>query len=225
MTKRKGFTLAEVLITLTIIGVIAALTIPNLIQNHEKKQTITKLQKAISVWNNVYSMSLRELGEPSDAEVIASSAEDLYNKYYAPYLKGKTCKTYQKCKYLSSTPFTYISRKTWGFMIVVDPANIGIITDDGMFYVYQAKGGGDRANLLEDQGLLVDINGSKKPNRLGRDIFFFKPNKNNGFWPECSTSNYEEIQDNCSKNKAGGQCCAEKIRRDGWQIKDDYPWD
>ena len=43
--KRSGFTLAEVLITLGIIGVVAALTIPNLIAGYEKQVTISKLQK------------------------------------------------------------------------------------------------------------------------------------------------------------------------------------
>lgn len=43
---RKGFTLAEVLITLSILGVVAAITIPNIIQQYQKRLTITKLQKA-----------------------------------------------------------------------------------------------------------------------------------------------------------------------------------
>ena len=43
--RRAAFTLAEVLITLGIIGVVAALTIPTLIANYKKKQAISKLQK------------------------------------------------------------------------------------------------------------------------------------------------------------------------------------
>ena len=42
----KGFTLAEVLITLGIIGVVAALTLPSLITNYQKKQIVAQLKKA-----------------------------------------------------------------------------------------------------------------------------------------------------------------------------------
>ena len=46
-----AFTLAEVLITLGIIGIVAAMTIPNLITKHQQKVTVTKLEKAISYIN------------------------------------------------------------------------------------------------------------------------------------------------------------------------------
>lgn len=41
--KKLGFTLAEVLITLGVIGVVSAITIPTLITNHQKRQTVVKL--------------------------------------------------------------------------------------------------------------------------------------------------------------------------------------
>ena len=50
---RKGFTLAEVLITLGIIGVVAAITLPTLIQNYQKHVFVTRLQKAISTTQNM----------------------------------------------------------------------------------------------------------------------------------------------------------------------------
>ena len=46
MTKRFGFTLAEVLITLGIIGVVAAMTIPTLIHNYKAKEMRTRLLRA-----------------------------------------------------------------------------------------------------------------------------------------------------------------------------------
>ena len=60
-----GFTLAEVLITLGIIGIVATLTIPSLINNYQKKQTVTKLQKAISVLNQAYKLAYDDVGEPT----------------------------------------------------------------------------------------------------------------------------------------------------------------
>ena len=45
--KNKAFTLAEVLVTLGIVGVIAAMTIPMLITNYQKRLTLTRLKKLI----------------------------------------------------------------------------------------------------------------------------------------------------------------------------------
>ncbi len=55
--KRFGFTLAEVLITLGIIGVVAAMTIPNLVAHNQQKQTVVKLQMAISVMIQAYRLA------------------------------------------------------------------------------------------------------------------------------------------------------------------------
>ncbi len=46
--KKKGFTLAEILITLGIIGIVAAMTIPTLISNYKKKEYSTKIKKFIA---------------------------------------------------------------------------------------------------------------------------------------------------------------------------------
>jgi len=50
-TKAKGFTLAEVLITLGIIGVVAAITIPGLVNHYQKKETANKLKKVYAELN------------------------------------------------------------------------------------------------------------------------------------------------------------------------------
>ena len=53
MKKLNAFTLAEVLITLGIIGVVAAMTLPTLIQNHQKQVYATQLKKSINVFENM----------------------------------------------------------------------------------------------------------------------------------------------------------------------------
>ena len=55
-----AFTLAEVLITLGIIGVVAAMTMPVLIQNHQEKVTVTRLKKAYSILSQAYMSSSAE---------------------------------------------------------------------------------------------------------------------------------------------------------------------
>ena len=59
--KKIGFTLAEVLITLGIIGIVAAMTIPTLIAEQQKKQTVAKLQRALGIMNQAYRLAYDEV--------------------------------------------------------------------------------------------------------------------------------------------------------------------
>ena len=59
-----GFTLAEVLITLGIIGVVSAITIPNLMENVRNRDLQVQLKKTYSEWNQI-SMSFMEEHEQS----------------------------------------------------------------------------------------------------------------------------------------------------------------
>ena len=61
--KKHGFTLAEILISLLILGVIASLTIPSLIQNTQKKEEVVKIKKGLSVLNQAVAMDKALSGE------------------------------------------------------------------------------------------------------------------------------------------------------------------
>ena len=61
--KNRGFTLAEVLITLAIIGVVAALTIPSVIVNTQQQEFKTGLKKAVSVLNEAIQTNIAMDGE------------------------------------------------------------------------------------------------------------------------------------------------------------------
>ncbi len=63
---KKGFTLAEVLITLGIIGVVAALTLPSLVAKYKEKQYVTALKKAVSILDNAYRLAIFENGGDND---------------------------------------------------------------------------------------------------------------------------------------------------------------
>jgi prepilin-type N-terminal cleavage/methylation domain-containing protein len=60
--QKPAFTLAEVLITLAIIGVVAALTIPTVVRNYQKQETITRLKKAYSALANTTNLAMAEYG-------------------------------------------------------------------------------------------------------------------------------------------------------------------
>ena len=66
LKKKAAFTLAEVLITLGIIGIVAAMTLPTLIANYQKKVVETRLIAFYSKINQAYRMSYAENGDTVD---------------------------------------------------------------------------------------------------------------------------------------------------------------
>ena len=61
--KKQAFTLAEVLITLMIIGIVAALTIPSVISNYQQQEFKIGLKKAVSVLNEAIQINIAQDGE------------------------------------------------------------------------------------------------------------------------------------------------------------------
>ena len=142
MKLKFGFTLAEVLITLGIIGIVAAITIPNLITNYQKHVTVTKLQRAISVLNQAYKLSFDEVGEPSVSESKAMGAEEYFRQYWAPYLKTSLlCKTYKDCGYKSVAPFKSINGTSISTIVVSLNERATFYTHDGFLYIIFTAGG------------------------------------------------------------------------------------
>lgn len=223
--KKVGFTLAEVLITLGIIGVVAAMTIPTLITNHQKKQTATKLVKAISTLNQLIRLSENENGEFSTWEKLKDQ-EEFINKYIRPYTKiMKTCNPIQNCGYKTGTLWKYMNNSI-GFYS--DP-NYGGRTPflgiDGIIYTF----GYINTDLGEISGdnniiIIIDINGKDNPNQFGKDIFFFlRDEVSNSIIPYGAELGHETIKQDCSKTGRGLYCSA-WIRENGWAIPVDYPF-
>ena len=81
--KTKGFTLAEVLITLGIIGVVAAMTIPTLIANAQKHSAVTGLIEADSIINQAIRSSMYDTDESGAGELDTSlSIQEFAEKYF-----------------------------------------------------------------------------------------------------------------------------------------------
>ena len=108
-----AFTLAEVLITLGIIGVVAAMTIPTLITKYQEKQIVSRLTKVYSTLSQAYQMSQAEYGQLStwglkntvtgevndeDKPIYDHSANKLIVSRLKKYLKvAKTCEAGKVC--------------------------------------------------------------------------------------------------------------------------------
>ena len=150
-TKRKhtAFTLAETLVTLTIIGVIAAITIPNLISKYQKHTYVVGLKKAYSVLTNAFTMAVNE----GDVTFKVGETEDDIKATIQRYLKiVKTCGTnnLSDCGVNNYPGYGSI----W--------ASTSYITEDGIIYTSTST------------GIFADVNGPKGPNKAGRDIFYFE---------------------------------------------------
>ena len=88
----KGFTLSEVLITLGIIGVVAAITLSSLIQKHKKLETTARLKKFYSIMGQAITLSENEYGALNDLlepNANKNKVEDWFNKYLSKYLESE----------------------------------------------------------------------------------------------------------------------------------------
>lgn len=235
METKTGFTLAEVLITLAIIEIVAALTIPSVVQNYQKHQTVTKLKKVYSALSNTTNLAVADNGPIANWEVIGGveGSRKFIDTYMLPYLKvGKDCKG--KMTGDCAFEYTYLNSDEKHFF-----GNdwMRFFLNDGTFIMVAAD------NYVRDglntrlAYIWVDINGVKPPNKMGKDIFYYTyyvfvqnaSNSLNGTFKAVGVNNTrqnlvsENIGGACNKNQ-NGVCCAALIMRDGWEIKDDYPW-
>ncbi|MFA6989692.1 MAG: type II secretion system protein, partial [Candidatus Gastranaerophilaceae bacterium] len=74
---KDGFTLAEVLITLAIIGVVAAMSIPGLINSTNKMENVVALKKAFSTLSSAYHMLATDNGDITGALQGVTTSDDL----------------------------------------------------------------------------------------------------------------------------------------------------
>lgn len=162
---KSGFTLAEVLITLGIIGVVAAMTIPVLIQKHQEKVTITKVKKIYSVFSNAYEMSKIENGDYSEWGTQDEDAQStIFADKIVPYLKTNKICGHESKGCFPNILYNYVSNKGW-FNIETAKGTYKFIMTDGTLIALEERS--------EFGKVFVDVNGFKGPNILGKDLFAF----------------------------------------------------
>lgn len=185
---KKGFTLSEVLITLVIIGVVAAMTIPTLNNNTREMELKSKAIKTYSMLTQAMGMaSLR--GYAPVHKVVEGDTNNLiqwYDKYLDPNLV-----TLKKCSDASAAGWDSLGGCWSGVTakglnnLPVNNANnngigtgiIQVVLNDGTFLNIDSYSSLDMNKLFgyetNKPGIVVffDVNGSKGPNKLGKDIY------------------------------------------------------
>lgn len=176
---KKAFTLAEVLIVLGIIGVIAEMTIPTLISGVQNQTTVTSLKKAYSIMSQAYTMAVQENGRPDTWGLTADFAGSVaLLKNIAPQLRtSKICEGTPGC-----FPTGYYKYPSGANNLEIDPSTAygKLSLNDGTLLLFESFGTNcdlkkGNTNALQHVcgGIYVDINGFKKPNQYGVDWFNF----------------------------------------------------
>jgi len=228
-----AFTLAEVLITLAIIGIVAALTIPNLIVSYEKKATATRVKKSFAELNQVIKLSEVENGPFNtwDFGTTGSTANTrrFMQEYILPYISGITeCsegRNFDCGMPVGGVGINYKLNNGTGLSILTDP-------DLRILYILISANinKGENALLGRDAFYFEALNGTILPvgwqDGISRDVIL-----NDGYiksdTPDrtynyaCRKEQREPIDGIVDLNRHG---CTVLLYLDGWEFKDDYPW-
>lgn len=170
-----AFTLAETLIVMGIIGVVAALTIPNLNSSTADKEKVAKVMKAYSDISDAIGRAEAVYGPVNDWVQLASNDVDMFNRMderITEFMKiSKTCGTNKNQGCIGKNFYDKTSNYVPIFSLIAgDSADLGykVILADGMSLSISAVYG------TGDWLFLFDIDGPNKgPSMLGKDIFSF----------------------------------------------------
>ena len=243
--KNGGFTLAEVLITLGIIGVVAAMTIPTLIKNYQKTVWVNQLKKSVSTLEQGFQKMLADEGVDSfkDTELgllckslpyYASGDDDgeltehtnILKKYFK-IINANDKTTEGDNKTFGSEYNGTAYKLLYGEREYSGDGAIKLYMNDGTVFGFRLFF--DNANY---RYIDIDVNGDeKKPNQWGRDSFKFILTDNMRLIP-VGSKNYDKMFENngnkywknsdyyCSVNGnySSGDGCAARIIENGWKM-------
>lgn len=222
---RKGFTLAETLITLGIIGIVATLTLPTIMSKYREQVTISKVKKFYSTMQQAHLRSIADNGDVDSWDWVAEGGESnneillsWFNKYWAPYLNN----------------IRIIDRKVLKDNDLID-GGITFILGDGSV----ANMGGFSGNYLHVSLYTNYKTFMNESATAGKDSFLFGFAANLSSKDKCLTRfdayacdrNDEEFL----KNNSWGGCypkqttnghpyCTRLLQMHNWQVPKDYPY-
>ncbi|MEE3349950.1 MAG: type II secretion system protein, partial [Candidatus Gastranaerophilaceae bacterium] len=217
--KKAAFTLAEVLITLGIIGVVAALTLPTLISNYQKNQWVTGLKATVSILQN----GIKQMMAHESAENLAHT-EYLKSKCNGQHVLNDSQR--QKCDEIFSSYFKIINVQ---HIASGDSCNIKTNAFDEAgngrdcrkyegYSIYNLVNGttigfSSVGNAGDDMiKFYVDVNGVQRgPNILGRDVQMLV------------VSRYGNVTGYCPRNQGDTSCDSHSIADYNNKLRDMGP--
>ena len=222
--RRFAFTLAEVLVTLGIIGVVAVLTVPNVISSYQKKVYVAQLQKVYNQISNAVALLMvdEEVDNLNDSSLYCSRNEDdeicyeklknFFNKYFKlskdcgiddsrlDCLADKYKVSWNEEEFFYANPF-------WWYCVILNSGASLCLSNPNENLPLSIK---------------VDINAKKKPNTFGRDAFSFDMNYvgdiAESFDPTAEGKEMHNPERCQEKNNGYSLGCFTKIINDGWKM-------
>ena len=232
-TQLRAFTLEEVLITIGIVGIVAALTLPILNAKIQKDITVEKLKQTYSILHQAIKLSESENGDLG-SWIFKTSGDRFYETYLEKYLKIS-----KKNIDISNVKYKQLNGNTmsgWG-LYFSKVARISLTNGVNLYFFNSSQRSGDNTAF---EFIYADTNGLKKPNQLGKDLFYYTIDAQYGLsaYGIGKSGNKETLYEtkparkillgdgnsnSCNKTKSGAYCLL-LIMVDDWKIKSDYPW-
>ncbi len=175
---KAAFTLAEVLITLAIIGVVAALTIPTLLNNYNDKVLETRYKKAVNIMTNGFKlmMSNEQVFDVKDLAIMQCSDIDCYLDEYK--------KVFKIVRDNSSPDII----QTFGEEYTINNQKISFAGNEKYAPIFQTADGISYMGMPQSSEInfYADLNGRSEPNTFGKDMFMFSLSGNGLLTDETS---------------------------------------
>jgi len=199
-----AFTLAEVLITLVIVGVVAALTISPLVNTYVESSTVSKVKKGISILGQAKKLAETQNG-PIDSwnysEGTSEEASAQFWNFLKPHISvARECASTQNCYETGNV--NYLNGNEYNYNYSTSNIYYKFVLADGSVMMI-AKHGTGKCNSQSHPVpnvcavIVYDVNGSKGPNTMGIDIFHYLMNID-GVYPHTGND--------CRKSSSGFGC-------------------
>lgn len=244
MNKQKAFTLSEVLITLTILGIIAAVIIPSIHRSFQDRIQITGMKRAYSILENAFQIAFANEGNIytwnwpdglSNTTKNSNYLAEVMTRYIstAKYCGSASgCFPNRKAYFISGNPHPFYKalNGTVGQYNTWTEANRHgkILLKNGMAMSFGLGSWSLNVEDRYDYGLghiMVDINGENGPNRYGYDVFVFTFNENGiktsgkNLNYQCNYSHKDDLNYSCNKDSIGCSCSIWVLRHNNMDYK------
>ena len=232
MQKLKGFTLAEIIITMGIVGVIAALTVPDLLSDYQNKAMAVKIRKSVNDFESALDQYITAEGKQRFSQTTVITSKNLDSFVKENFRVIKTCDGTNACKRDCATGDEACAKEVETCKEQVAAA--GCFASENYMSIDGEKSEKfqcpEKSYILADSSAIcispaymgtkyvitniwIDINGPAEPNIGGRDMFGFyygniiakKDTVSGGDAPKCKTDNT-------------GIGCIAKLQQNNWKM-------
>ncbi len=239
---KSAFTMAEVLITLGIIGIVASMTIPMLISGYKKSVVVSSLQKNLSLFSQAVQLAEAKHGFTDEwltcnEDSSIECTEEFFNNYLLPELKVIKVCTPEESEICWTSPKSLSGQS--GYLAGKESTHVRALLSNGSSIFMWA---GSQNTQRSHWQIWIDIDGPKKgPALIGGDVFglylYYKTSIVDGILyrkgvglagTEYSDEDIlrNDSQYGCSKtvnNVYAGRYCGALIQHSGWKVPKDYP--